>query len=179
MSVETQTKPVGNPVAKVNDELDVGADLQFQKRWWRFENIIWVLFTMVILLDLAGAFGRGPLAKEEWKSSDGKVTVKYDRIERYSTPSVITVRTDPGAVRDRKIQIWVSDSVLSQFGMQRLIPEPLYSELDHGGILFTLPSASIPDSIQFLLEPKSPGMYRFALRVAGSEQLTAKVLVMP
>jgi hypothetical protein len=63
--------------------------------------------------------------------------------------------------------------------MQRLVPEPLRAELDHNGILFTFASASIPDSLQFSLQPKSPGVYRFALRVAGSEELNAKVLVMP
>jgi len=179
MPTETPTKPVNNPVSKVTAELDVGADMEFQKRWWRFENAIWTVFTVVILLDLAGAFGRGPLAKAEWRSSDGKATVKYERVERYSTPSIITVKVEPAAIRDGKVQIWVSDSLMKQFGMQRLVPEPLDSKLDHNGILFTFPSASIPDSLYFSLQPKSPGLYPFTLRVAGSEELNAKVLVMP
>jgi hypothetical protein len=179
MPTETPTKPVDNPVSKVNNELDVGADMEFQKRWWRFENIVWIAFTVVILLDLAGAFGRGPLAKAQWQSSNGNTTVKYDRIERYSTPSVITITAHPAAIRDGKIQVWVSDSLLKEFGMERLVPEPVDFKLDHHGILFTFPSASIPDSLYFSLQPKTPGLHRFTLRVADSEELNAKVLVMP
>src|SRR5436309_1257062 len=98
MPTEPSTQPVDNPLSKVNNELDVGSDLEFQKRWWRFENIIWWAFTIVILLDLAGAFGRGPLAKAQWKSSDGNVMIKYDRVERYSTPSIMTIEAGPAAV---------------------------------------------------------------------------------
>src|SRR3954469_4791059 len=52
------TKPVDNPLSKVNDEIDVGADLEFQQRWWRFEKAIWSVFTALIAIDLVGAFGR-------------------------------------------------------------------------------------------------------------------------
>jgi len=109
MAVETPTKPVREePISKVNDEIEVGADLEFQKRWWRFENIVWWVFTCIIVLDVIGAFGHGWLAGAEMKSRDGSVDVKYDRIE-----------------------------------------------------------------------PKQPGIYQIILRVAGSEQMTANIVVMP
>ena len=49
-------------VAKINEELAVGEDLGFQRRWWRFERGVWIFFVVVIILDVAGLFGRGPLA---------------------------------------------------------------------------------------------------------------------
>jgi hypothetical protein len=49
----------------VNDEITVGEDLQFQRKWWVFERVIWILFSLILVLDIAGVFGRGPVAKAE------------------------------------------------------------------------------------------------------------------
>ena len=57
------TKPVEDSVAKVNDEIAVGEDLEFQRKWWRFENIAWIFFALIIVLDVAGLFGRGRLCQ--------------------------------------------------------------------------------------------------------------------
>jgi len=179
MPTESPTKPVDNPIAKVNDEVAVGADLDFQRRWWRFENIIWLFFTAILVLDVAGAFGRGPVGKGKLRTSDSTVEVTYDRIARYSTPSTLTVKLGPEAVHQGKAQLCVSDSILKDFGNQQVLPEPESAALDHNGILYTFGAATIPDSVEFSLQPRKPGLYRFALRMAGEEQLTAKVLVMP
>jgi hypothetical protein len=56
MATKTFTKPVQDSVAKVNDEVAVGEDLDFQRKWWRFENAAWVFFTLIIILDLGGLF---------------------------------------------------------------------------------------------------------------------------
>jgi len=50
--------PMTDSVAKIDHELAVGEDLNFQRRWWRFERIAWIIFVLIIVLDLAGAFGR-------------------------------------------------------------------------------------------------------------------------
>lgn len=179
MAAPPPTKPVDSSLSKVNGEVAVGADLEFQKRWWRFENIIWIAFTCVIILDLLGVFGRGPLAKAHLRSADGSVQVDYERIARYSTPSNLTIRLTPAAVRKHDVQLWVSASMIHELGNQRVIPQPATSALDHDGIRYTFPAATVPDSVEFSLEPKKPGLHRFGLRVDGSELLTGTVLVMP
>ena len=105
--------------------------------------------------------------------------VDYDRIARYETPSTLRIRFTPAAVRHGQIKLWVSDSLVTELGTQRVIPQPTTSTLDHGGILYTFPAARVPDSIEFALEPKQPGIFRFGLRFSGSDLLSAKALVMP
>ena len=56
MATKTFSKPVGDSIAKVNNEVAVGENLDFQRKWWRFENFIWIFFTVIIVLDLAGLF---------------------------------------------------------------------------------------------------------------------------
>lgn len=98
--------------------------------------------------------------------------VDYDRIARYETPSTLRIRFTPAAVRHGQIKLWVSDSLVTELGTQRVIPQPTTSTLDHGGILYTFPAARVPDSIEFALEPKQPGIFRFGLRFSGSDLLS-------
>ena len=84
--------PVEDSVPKVDDEIAVGEDLEFQRRWWRFEKLVWTVFLIVIVCDLAGLFGRGWLAKAEASTPDRALTVSYERIERANTPSTMTLR---------------------------------------------------------------------------------------
>ena len=86
MSTETRTAPVGDSVAKVDNELAVGEDLRFQSKWWKFEKWVWRFFALVVLADLLGAFGRGPLANAHFTSPDGALAIRYERIERFLHP---------------------------------------------------------------------------------------------
>jgi hypothetical protein len=175
----TQTAPVEDSVAKVNNELAVGSDLEFQKRWWRFEKFIWVLFTLIVVLNLLGGFGRGWLAKARMSAEDGSLTLTYERIARFSSPSRLQVELGPGTIRDGKIELWVSDSLVKALGNQRVIPEPVSSQVGTGGILYTFAAAGVPASVEFSLEPSSLGRQELTLRVPGKSPVTSKIFVMP
>jgi len=181
----TQTAPVEDSVAKIGNEVAVGEDLQFQRRWWRFEKAVWVVFVLIVLLDLAGAFGRGPLAKAHANTRGGTMVVDYERIERFSTPSILTIHFGPTAVVDGKIRLWVSDSVVKELGNQRVVPEPVSSVIGNGGIFYTFAATALPDSVQFALQPSRPGIAHFELRVPGAtldaprDEFEAKVVIMP
>lgn len=180
MASPVRTRPVEDSVPKIDHELAVGEDLQFQRRWWRFEHIAWALFTVIVALDLLGAFGRGPLAKGTLKTPDGAMTLEYERIERFRTPSILTIHFGPAAVRDNKIQLWVSQTVIKELGNQRIIPQPESSVLSPDGILYTWAASDHPDSAAFALEPAKAGMEHFVLRLPlTGEELGARIFVMP
>jgi hypothetical protein len=170
---------VKDSVPKINNEVAVGEDLKFQRHWWRFENAVWVLFTVLVVLDVCGVFGRGPAAKAHARSADGALNVSYERVERFSTPSILDVRFDPSAIHDGKVQLWVNEPMIKALGTQRVVPQPLSSVVGDGGILYTFPVSNTPASIQFALEPASPGIFQLALRVPGGQMLTKKIVVMP
>ena len=48
---------------------------------------IWIVFTVMLLCDALGAFGRGWLAKAKRTTPDQTLTLEYDRIVRASTPA--------------------------------------------------------------------------------------------
>lgn len=183
----TETAPVEDSVAKVGNELAVGENLQFQRKWWRFEKIVWVIFVVIVLLDLAGVFGRGPAANAHARTKGGMMIVDYERIERFSTPSILTIHFGPSAVKDGKmIQLWVSDTVVNELGNQRIVPQPVSSVIGNGGILYTFASTPLPDLIDFALQPANPGIYHLKMRIPGNtleaapvDQFETKIYVMP
>lgn len=173
------TEPVKDTVPKVNHEVAVGADLEFQKRWWRFERAIWWVFLLMVVLDLLGAFGRGYLANAVVKSSDGSMNVKYERIERFRTPSIIQIKFSPEAAVNGKIKLWVSDILIKPLGNQRIVPQPLESQLADEGIVYTFPTGPKSDTIEFALEPGSSGIYEIAMHVLDRPGVRAKIVVFP
>jgi hypothetical protein len=178
-SSTTHTQPVGDTVAKVNDEVAVGSDLEFQQKWWRFTRTLWIVFAILIVADLLGCFGRGFVANAHARTSDGAMNVRYERIERFSSPSIFRIEFGPAAIRDGKIRLWVGESVIKCLGAQRVVPQPESSVIGQGGITYTFPASTIPAFVEFALEPTGPGIYTLPLRIPGSSHLSPKIFVMP
>ena len=179
MATKPFTKPVHDTVARVNNEVAVGEDLDFQRKWWRFENAAWVFFTLIIVLDLAGLFVRGPIAKAERRTADGTIDVKYERIERTDSPSIMTIRFGPSAIQDGKIQLYVSNSLVKSLGTQRVIPAPQDTVIGAGGLTYTFPATKPPASVDLALQPSGPGIYDFTINVVGAQPVHAKIVVVP
>ena len=179
MPMLEETRPVADSVPKVNDEFAVGSDLEFQKRWERFERIIWIVLLILLALSFAGAFGRGPLAQARKQTSDGSMDVKYERVQRFSTPSVLSIEFAPSAIQNGTIQLWASDNLVKPLGTQRVVPQPLTSKLEHGGILYTFPVTKTPASVEFQTEPAALGLSELILQVPGKAEFKAKIFVMP
>ena len=51
MAAQQETKPVEDSVAKVDDDIAVGSDLEFQRAWWKFEKIAWFFLSLILLAD--------------------------------------------------------------------------------------------------------------------------------
>lgn len=179
MPYTPKTSPVEDSVSKVNNELAVGSDPEFQIRWERFESIVWVVLTIFILLSLAGVFGRGPAAKAHKQASDGSLDVKYERVQRFGTPSVMTVNFPQSSIHDGSVQLWASDNLVKPLGAQRVVPQPTQSVIGGGGILYTFPATTTPTSIEFQTQPSALGSSELRLKVPGRAELDLSVFVMP
>jgi hypothetical protein len=179
MTSYPKTKPVEDTISKVNDEIAVGSDLEFQRKWWRFTQVLWIVFAAIIIADLLGCFGRGLVANAHVRTKDGAMEVKYERIERFSTPSVLRIQFGPTAIHDGKIQLWTSESLIKSLGNQRVVPQPATSAVGQNGILYTFAATTAPAAVEFALEPLAPGISHLRLRVPGSEELALRLFVMP
>ena len=176
---EVAAKPVEDLGHKVDGAVSVGEDLEFQERWWKFENIVWSVFAVLLVLDLLGVFGRGWAAKAKARTGDNALQISYERIERTMTPSVMQVRFGPDAAVDGKYKLFVSASLVGELGNRRIAPEPEASAVGDGGFVYTFPALGQPAIITFSLEPASPGIYHWKLGVPGGEMVQKRVVVVP
>jgi hypothetical protein len=178
MSEMSFSKPIEDSVPRI-DEVAVGEDLKFQRSWWKFERVVWILFALILLLDLIGAFGRGPLAKAERRATDNSLDLQYDRIERTGTPANLTVNFGQSAIRNGKVLLYVSDNMVKELGAQRVIPSPESALLGNGGLTYSFPISTLPASAEFALEPTGPGLRHLMVQVPGSKPVYLSIFVVP
>lgn len=180
MNPKLVTEPVEkNDVPRYRDEVAVGEDLEFQRKWWRFENGVWIFFFAVLICDGLGLLGRGWLSKTEVSSKDQALQLKYERIERAYTPSVMTFQLSPAAIHNGQVKLYISDSVVKQLGAARISPQPLTSTIGSGGITYVFPATVAPATVQISLEPQNSGLRHFRVRVSGSEPIDSSIFVFP
>jgi hypothetical protein len=172
-------KPVIDSVPKVADEVAVGEDLNFQRKWWKFERIIWSFFLLVLICDVLGVFGRGWLAKAKRSTPDQALTLDYERVERSGTPSIMTLHFGPAAAHNGHIQVFVDNELIRGLGARRVSPEPAVSALTDGGITYTFDVGTVPTIAEIALQPLFPGRHKIRLEVPGSTPIEANVFVVP
>jgi hypothetical protein len=170
---------IEDSVPKVDDDIAVGEDLEFQRKWWRFETFVWTFFFLVLVADGLGLFGRGWLSKAEKQTPDGALTLHYEWVERAATPSIMSFDLGPAAVHDGAVRLFVSNSIVRDLGARRISPEPLRSEMVDGGIVYTFPGEGGRMVVQIALAPELPGEDRFQVAIPGSKPLRGKVLIVP
>lgn len=179
MPSSASTSPVGDSVPKIDGRIAVGENLEFQRKWWKFERVVWTLFLLILVADVLGVFGRGWLSKGRISDSTHTLTVDYERVARASTPSIMTLQFGPGAIRNGHIQLYVSDSVIKPLGAQRISPQPAVSSVGDGGITYTFDATKVPASVEIALEPSFPGRHRFKLQVLGYAPVQSSIIVVP
>ena len=173
------TKPVEDSVPKVDNAVAVGEDLNFQRRWWKFERAVWILFALILIADILGLFGRGPLSKSELHAPDHTIDLKYERIVRSNTPSIMTVQFGPEAIRNGQASLFISQSLIKDLGTQRVSPQPATSVLGGGGITYTFPANSGPAVVELVLESSFPGRHHFLIQVPDADPVEGNVIVVP
>ncbi|MFP5236307.1 MAG: hypothetical protein ACLGSD_10420 [Acidobacteriota bacterium] len=170
---------VHDSVPQIHDEIAVGEDIDFQRKWWRFEKIIWPILLLIVLADVLGAFGRGWLAKAHAATPDHALTLDYERVARAGTPSIMTFKFGPAAIQNHRIVLFVSDSIVKPLGAQRISPEPALSIIGKDGITYIFASSESPASAQIELQPSFPGPHKFRVQVQGSDSINGSIFVMP
>jgi hypothetical protein len=166
-------------IPRVENAVSVGEDLDFQRRWWRFEKAAWFLLALVLVADALGAFGRGWLARGDRHTADGTLRLRYERIERTGTPSNLIIEFGPSALHDQKVHLFSSDTIVKELGAQRIIPQPTLSEIGPGGITYTFPATGSPATASIALQPSRPGIHSIQLQVPGAEPVRATIVVLP
>jgi hypothetical protein len=166
---------------RVDGVLDVGEDIDFERRWWRMERAIRVVQGLLLVVGLAGILGRGPLNEADAQSERQGLRVHYERVARFRTPTVLDITIKRPALTDSTARIWVSQRYLDAVPVSRTLPQPREVMLVADGQVYVFPVAPAADSAQlrFYLEPGSLGSQRGAVGPAGTRPVSFSQTVLP
>jgi hypothetical protein len=156
-------------------------DLDFERRWWRFERVIYWIQTALVVLAIAGLFGRGPLSAAHAASADRSVRVDYERLARFRTPTTLTVHVVGGTPSDSVVDVTIDGSIVGMEGVSHVTPEPRHVDASSTALRFTVARTSANDSvtIRIALEPGRVGMADARLTVGRGPAISLSQLIYP
>ena len=161
--------------------LEIGEDLEFERRSWVVQRVGWALMAVVILAALGGVFGAGPLSSTRAASSSGLVWIEYERFGRFKSPYTLRVHFDPQAIGKGSIRFWIDRAYLDEMRPERILPEPHKVEIAAQRLLYEFPAAAGagPGVITFELKPNTFGRIEGRLGLDGGDELRFGHLVYP
>jgi hypothetical protein len=157
-------------------EFEVGHDPGFEARWWMVEKASWAVMLALLIAGVIGLFGRGPLAQHS--VSAGTTEIRYERVLRYKTPTVITVNTTAAAAGG-DLHVFVNRALLSRVQLERIVPQPIATFPRSDGALFLFRPSGPSAEITLVEQPGQVGVVRGAIAVEGGPAAMLRQFVVP
>lgn len=120
----------------MKNDLEVEQDLPFQYREWRIERIAWFIIALLLLAAALGVFGRHPFARVTVHTSDGRLSVQYDRFTRYQTNVDLLATLQPAKEGSGIVRLWFDPQYLDNLKVVAVSPLPVRGEAREGGRAF-------------------------------------------
>ncbi len=107
---------------RVNDELEVGYDQEFERRWNIAQNVGLAVMVLFLLVCVSGLLGRGPLSHRTASAPDGSLRVDFEPIAREGTPTQVTLRLANPDDAPMPVDVFVSGKMAEPMGLGRTVP---------------------------------------------------------
>jgi hypothetical protein len=166
------------PHSKIED-LESEANLRFQDRSWRVEQIGFGIMLLIVLLALLGILGgRGPLSAA---TADGDgLRIDYQRFTHVLEPTTLNITVQP-APGSQTVQLAFSATYLDQVDIQSVRPEPdkSYGSDNSAVFIFSVPASVTTTEIEFELQPNIFGVIGGQISLEGGPSLDLRQVVYP
>ena len=165
----------------VNDELEVGFDETFERRWHRAEQAGRVFMLLFVAAGLAGLLGQGPYSHRTDQSSEAALAVDFEPIARSQTGTQVTFRfANDSTSATRKL--FISTLLVEPMGLKQIVPQPLDTQAVEGGLVLTLavPPGTQHAMVRLMLQPSGiVGVEHFTARLEDNAMLVWTQTVVP
>ncbi len=161
--------------------LEVGQDLDFQRREWLVERVGWAAMALLILAGLLGLLGGGPLARATAGDRGGPVWLEYDRFERYRSPATLRLHLSARQWPEGRARVRLSREYLEGVQVERVVPEP--ESIEAGPDWFTyvlrVTDPTRPPAVTFDVKPERLWRLEGRIGLADGPELRFGQLVYP
>lgn len=165
---------------RVNDELEVGFDQTFERRWSRVERTGYGVMALFIAAGLAGLFGRGPFSHRTRHSGVSGLTVDFEPVARSQCDTQVTFHIDnPTDAPTRTL--FLGTNLVEPMGLHQVQPEPARTQTTKDGLIFTLaiPPHTQGALVRVMLMPSTIGPQQMIARLDDQPPLRWNQFVMP
>jgi hypothetical protein len=157
----------------------IEAEQLFQERVWLFQRIGWAAMGLVTLAALLGfAGGGGPFSTVEATAPDGGLRIRYDRVQRWASPTVLRAEMPAaGGIAELRLgrdlaELWAVEGVTP--------PPQTVTEGPDGLLLRFATAPGAPLTVQFRAKPdRAPAMLRSEVAAGGGAPIPLTIWVLP
>jgi hypothetical protein len=163
--------------SSVDDRFEVGFDADFETRFERWALAGRVLLCLFILACLAGRLGRGPFSHASARAPDGSLSVDYEPVARYDTPTTITLHVPSGPAAP----IRLSSTLVEPMGLVDTVPGQAIARARGGDpVLMLAPQRGDPAAlIRLHARPGIVGPVRLEAQVQGFAPVAWTQVIVP
>jgi hypothetical protein len=142
------------------DSLEIGQDIDFQRRFWTIERIGWVVITLLIVAALLGLFGSGPLSNTNAGNQGSPLWLEYSRFGRFKAPTTLQVHIGERAKPKEVARIWLDHRYMEGVQVMQVTPEPQSVKTASDRLIYTFGVAkpNQPITVTFHLKLEKIGL---------------------
>ena len=165
---------------RVNEELEVGFDQPFEKKWLRAEQVGRVVMVLFVAASIAGLLGRGPYSHSTQKSADASTAVDFEPVARSQTGTQVTfhINNESGAP---SVNLFIGAKLIEPMGLLHILPQPVSTHAVPGGLLLTVavPAHTHDAAVRLMLMPVGIGPEYLVAQQEGHDVLHWTQFVVP
>ncbi len=165
----------------VDDEVQVGYDERFERRWRVTELCGRLVMLLVVAAGLVGLLGRGPYSHHTVRSKASGLAVDFEPVSRFGDQTMITLHLRPVSCADGAT-IRLNNTFIEPMGLLRIMPRPLSSTPLPDGIALRYaldPAHCAGTEIRLFAEPTGIGFVSLKLRLDDRPVLPVRLFVVP
>ncbi len=165
---------------RVNDELEVGFDARFERRWMWAERGGRLFMLAFVAAGLSGLLGRGPFSHRTSTVPGAALAVDYEPIMRAQTQTQITLHIRNETALPT-VQVFVSTQLVEPMGLSRILPQPLAEQAAGMGmnLTFAMPPGTQDGHVRLIVQPAGVGWVDETAQLAGHPAVHWTQLALP
>lgn len=162
---------------RINDELEVGFDRVFERRWHRAEIVGRCIMVLFVLAALLGLMGQGPFSHATRIDASRRLAVDFEPVSRFGTATQVTIHirdADPGSQT-----VHLSGTFGEPFGLQQALPTPVaqIAAKDGFDLVFDTPPQSSDITVRLSLKPSAIGRIPLHVGTDGADLAWSQLVV--
>jgi hypothetical protein len=169
------------PFDPINNEVEVGYDGRFERRWHYAELAGRAVMLVVVTAALTGLLGRGPYSHHTIGSGATGLAVDYEPVARFGNMTQITFHASPASC-GHGMTLRLSSKFIEPMGLQTVIPRPLSSTPLPDGMLLHYdlqPDTCQNAVVRLFAKPAAIGFVPLQAQLNAYPELAWKTFILP